>query len=157
MSKNRIWLVNLFFTESEKIQFWGNFGKSSASRTTTTPTTTKSFLRSLTHYMPAIKNEYCIENYLYSIVSNTGNVQYLIVWLKIRLVQIFSAFGHGDIKMHDRYTSRVLQDSSPLFKILLPRFWWFHNVKFSSPRKTVRFWVQKWALEQRENKNNSIQ
>ena len=44
----------------DTIQFWGNFDKSSASRTTTTTpttkTTTKYFLRSLTHYMLAIKN-----------------------------------------------------------------------------------------------------
>ena len=40
------------------IQFCGDFDKSSASKITTTTTTTKSFLRSLTHYMLAIKNEW---------------------------------------------------------------------------------------------------
>ena len=51
----------VFFSSFNTIQFWGNFDKSSASRTTTTTTTTtKSFLRSLTHYMLAIKNVYLI-------------------------------------------------------------------------------------------------
>ena len=52
------------------IQFWGNFDKSSASKITTTRTTTKSFLRSLTHYMLAIKN--------YSIIVDE-NDKYLLL------------------------------------------------------------------------------
>ena len=46
----------VFLSSLITIQFWRNFDKSSASKITrTTTTTTKSFLRSLTHYMLAIK------------------------------------------------------------------------------------------------------
>ena len=45
---------SVIFSSLNTIRFWGNFDKSSASRTTTK--TTKYFLRSLTHYLLAIKN-----------------------------------------------------------------------------------------------------
>ena len=64
--RNKWSILRNYFKSLNTIQFWGNFDKSSASkitrtrttrtRTRTAPTTTKAFLRSLTHYMLPIKN-----------------------------------------------------------------------------------------------------